>query len=177
MSHRDRSTAGKCVGTLEAKTWTSPVNAVTRHVRSRLSCIAHSFWGYPPRTGWILASEKRDYMSETLPQVYLARHGNTAWTITGQHTGLTDLPLTPSGECNARRLGERLKGMTFAKVLPARCSAPLEPASWLGLEPWPRSTLTWWNGTTANMKDYARMRFFDNAPAGSCSVTAHREVS
>jgi broad specificity phosphatase PhoE len=33
-------------------------------------------------------------MSETIPVVYLARHGETAWTITGQHTGLSDLPLT-----------------------------------------------------------------------------------
>lgn len=64
-------------------------------------------------------------MSETLPQIYLARHGNTAWTVTGQHTGLTDLPLTPNGECNARRLGERLKGMTFAKVF----TSPLQRAA------------------------------------------------
>jgi len=64
-------------------------------------------------------------MSEALPQVYLARHGNTAWTVTGQHTGLTDLPLTPNGECNARRLGERLKGMTFAKVF----TSPLQRAA------------------------------------------------
>jgi len=55
-------------------------------------------------------------MSDVLPEVYMARHGNTAWTRTGQHTGLTDLPLTPDGERNAQRLGERLKGMTFAKV-------------------------------------------------------------
>jgi probable phosphoglycerate mutase len=55
--------------------------------------------------------------SETFPVVYLARHGETAWTITGQHTGLTDLPLTEHGECNAQKLGERLNGMTFAKVL------------------------------------------------------------
>jgi len=40
-------------------------------------------------------------MSEALPVVYLARHGETAWTVTGQHTGLTDLPLTERGECNA----------------------------------------------------------------------------
>jgi broad specificity phosphatase PhoE len=64
-------------------------------------------------------------MSEALPVVYLARHGNTAWTATGQHTGLTDLPLTPNGECNAGRLGERLKGMTFAKVF----TSPLQRAS------------------------------------------------
>src|SRR5215813_896246 len=64
-------------------------------------------------------------MSEKLPIVYIARHGNTAWTHSGQHTGLTDLPLTPDGERNAVRLGERLKGMTFAKVL----TSPLQRAS------------------------------------------------
>jgi broad specificity phosphatase PhoE len=64
-------------------------------------------------------------MGEGFPEVYLARHGNTAWTLTGQHTGLTDLPLTPNGEGNARRLGERLKGMTFAKVF----TSPLERAA------------------------------------------------
>jgi probable phosphoglycerate mutase len=55
-------------------------------------------------------------VSQELPIIYVARHGETAWTLTGQHTGLTDLPLTAAGECNARRLGERLKGLTFAKV-------------------------------------------------------------
>jgi broad specificity phosphatase PhoE len=55
-------------------------------------------------------------MSETLPSVYLARHGETDWTVTGQHTGRTDLPLTEHGERNARQLGERLGGMSFAKV-------------------------------------------------------------
>jgi len=56
-------------------------------------------------------------MSETLPAVYLARHGETAWTISRQHTGLTDLPLTAQGEAEAGRLGQRLEGMTFAAVL------------------------------------------------------------
>jgi len=55
-------------------------------------------------------------MSGVLPITYVARHGETAWTLTGQHTGLTDLPLTERGERNAHRLGERLKGLTFAKV-------------------------------------------------------------
>jgi len=55
-------------------------------------------------------------MSEGLPQVYLARHGETAWTLSGQHTGLTDLPLTKRGEQDACRLGERLKGLTFAAI-------------------------------------------------------------
>ena len=56
-------------------------------------------------------------MSERFPVIHLARHGETAWTITGQHTGLTDLPLTKRGEEMARRLGERLNGRTFAQVL------------------------------------------------------------
>lgn len=63
-------------------------------------------------------------MSETLQLVYLARHGDTAWTVSGQHTGRTDLPLLPSGEENARRLGERLQGLTFAKVF----TSPLQRA-------------------------------------------------
>jgi broad specificity phosphatase PhoE len=54
--------------------------------------------------------------SEELGVIYMARHGETAWSRTGQHTGLTDLPLTEQGERHALRLGERLKGLTFAKV-------------------------------------------------------------
>ena len=64
-------------------------------------------------------------MSEKLPVVYIARHGDTAWTLTGQHTGLTDLPLTAMGEQHARQLGQRLKGMTFASVF----TSPLQRAA------------------------------------------------
>ncbi len=63
-------------------------------------------------------------MSETLPIIYVARHGETAWSLTGQHTGLTDLPLTEHGERNACRLRERLCGLTFAKVF----TSPLQRA-------------------------------------------------
>jgi broad specificity phosphatase PhoE len=55
-------------------------------------------------------------MQASLPEVYLARHGETAWTLTGQHTGRTDIPLTARGEHNAMRLRQRLNGVTFAKV-------------------------------------------------------------
>ena len=55
-------------------------------------------------------------MAEALPLVYLARHCETAWSLSGQHTGRTDLPLTQSGERNARALGVRLRGLVFAKV-------------------------------------------------------------
>ena len=62
---------------------------------------------------------------EIVPVIYLARHGETAWSVTGQHTGLTDLPLTERGERNAARLGERLAGSVFAKVL----TSPLQRAA------------------------------------------------
>jgi probable phosphoglycerate mutase len=64
-------------------------------------------------------------LNETFPTVYLARHGETAWSLTGQHTGMTDLPLTKHGEQNARRLGVRLCGLTFAKVF----TSPLQRAA------------------------------------------------
>ena len=62
-------------------------------------------------------------MTEQL--IYLARHGETAWSRTGQHTGLTDLPLTEQGEQEARELGRRLAGSTFAKVF----TSPLQRAA------------------------------------------------
>jgi probable phosphoglycerate mutase len=64
-------------------------------------------------------------VNETLPLLYLARHGETAWSLTGQHTGLTDVPLTARGEEDARRLGEQLAGPHFAKVF----TSPLQRAS------------------------------------------------
>src|SRR5437879_11864712 len=51
--------------------------------------------------------------TQRLPVVCLARHGQTAWTISHQHTGVSDLPLTPAGEAEAIRLGERIAGRTF----------------------------------------------------------------
>ena len=63
-------------------------------------------------------------MEEELPTVYIARHGETAWTVSGQHTGITDLPLTDKGEQNAARLGARLRGLNFTKVF----TSPLQRA-------------------------------------------------
>jgi probable phosphoglycerate mutase len=56
--------------------------------------------------------------------VYLARHGETEWSKSGQHTGRTDLPLLPSGEEAAKKLGPRLAGISFSRVF----SSPLSRA-------------------------------------------------
>jgi len=50
-------------------------------------------------------------------QLYLFRHGETTWSLTGQHTSRTDLPLTDQGEQDARRLADRLRGVSFTHVL------------------------------------------------------------
>lgn len=55
-------------------------------------------------------------MSSAFPQIHLVRHGETAWSLSGQHTGRTDMPLTPAGEAAARGVAQRLKGLSFSAV-------------------------------------------------------------
>jgi broad specificity phosphatase PhoE len=50
-------------------------------------------------------------------ELWLIRHGETAWSLSGAHTGRTDLPLTPRGEAEASALGAKLAGHQFALVL------------------------------------------------------------
>ncbi len=59
-----------------------------------------------------------------LPKVYLARHGETEWTKTGQHTGRTDIPLTQQGEDDAKLIGLRVAHLTFTNVF----TSPLQRA-------------------------------------------------
>ena len=64
-------------------------------------------------------------MSSDLPRLFLARHGDTAWTDSRQHTGRTDLPLNEKGEGHARQLGDRLRQFSFVRVF----TSPLQRAS------------------------------------------------
>lgn len=50
-------------------------------------------------------------------RIFLVRHGETTWSISGQHTSRTDVPLTPRGEQDARALGTRLRAVEFSRVL------------------------------------------------------------
>ncbi|MBB3540023.1 MULTISPECIES: histidine phosphatase family protein [unclassified Rhizobium] len=55
-------------------------------------------------------------MANTLPEIYLVRHGETEWSLSGRHTGRSDIPLTENGEVAARQVGPRLAGKSFAAV-------------------------------------------------------------
>ena len=69
-----------------------------------------------------------------LPEVFLARHGETAWAISGQHTGLTDIPLTDRGERNAKSLGERLAGLEFAEIRTSPLQRAMKTCALAGFE-------------------------------------------
>ncbi|MBZ3695052.1 histidine phosphatase family protein [Phyllobacterium calauticae] len=64
-------------------------------------------------------------MSNAYPEIYLVRHGQTEWSLSGQHTGRTDMPLTAAGEAAARTLADRLQGLAFSAVW----SSPSQRAS------------------------------------------------
>ena len=55
-------------------------------------------------------------MATQLPKLFLARHGDTAWTDSHRHTGRTDVPLNESGEAHARQLGEVLPPVAFSHI-------------------------------------------------------------
>jgi broad specificity phosphatase PhoE len=64
-------------------------------------------------------------MTSDLPRLFLARHGDTAWTDSRQHTGRSDIPLNERGEEHARELGERLREFSFVRAF----TSPLQRAA------------------------------------------------
>ncbi|MCI0700504.1 MAG: histidine phosphatase family protein [Planctomycetia bacterium] len=109
-----------------------------------------------------------------LPTVHLARHGETEWSKSGQHTGRTDLPLTPTGEESARNLKERLAGLTFTRVFSSPLSRARRTAELAGFAPELEPDLLEWHygeyeGLTSaaiRAKNPGWLLFRDGAPGG-----------
>jgi broad specificity phosphatase PhoE len=76
--------------------------------------------------------------SKTL-RLYLIRHGETEWSLSGRHTGRTDLPLTPNGEDEARELGKHLLDIPFAHVLTSPLKRALQTCELAGLDKTPET--------------------------------------
>ena len=80
-----------------------------------------------------------------LPTVYLARHGETEWSRSGQHTGRTDLPLLPTGIESAKLLAPRLAVIPFTRVLSSPLSRAKHTAELAGFTPEIEPALLEWN--------------------------------
>ena len=80
-----------------------------------------------------------------VPTVYLARHGETEWSKSGQHTGRTDIPLTAKGEADARKIGTRLAGITFARVFTSPLGRARRTAELAGFTAEPDPGILEWN--------------------------------
>jgi broad specificity phosphatase PhoE len=72
-------------------------------------------------------------MAGSAQQVYVVRHGETAWSLSGQHTGVTDIPLTENGRAVARRLQPLLAKESFSLVLTSPRSRARETCELAGL--------------------------------------------
>lgn len=70
---------------------------------------------------------------EQRPEVVLVRHGETAWTISGQHTGNSDIPLTDAGRRQGESLAGRLSGRRFEVVLTSPLGRAFETCRLAGL--------------------------------------------
>lgn len=73
-------------------------------------------------------------MNKPETRIHLMRHGETAWSLSGQYTGRTDIPLTTDGESAARVLGKRLCGIDFTHVLTSPLLRARQTCSLAGLE-------------------------------------------
>ncbi|MEO8036980.1 MAG: histidine phosphatase family protein, partial [Acidobacteriota bacterium] len=72
--------------------------------------------------------------STALQRVCLIRHGETAWSLSGQHTGRTDLPLTEHGRLESRTLGTELRGVTFTRVFTSPLLRARQTCELIGLD-------------------------------------------
>jgi probable phosphoglycerate mutase len=109
-----------------------------------------------------------------LPTIYLVRHGETEWSKSGRHTGHTDLPLTPQGESDGHRIGERLSGLSFNHVFSSRLTRARRTAELAGFTPVIEPDLIEWDYGQYEGKTSAEIRglvanwnlFRDGCPGG-----------
>jgi probable phosphoglycerate mutase len=82
---------------------------------------------------------------EMASEIWLVRHGETAWSRSGQHTSCTDLPLTPEGERQAEGLKRMLTGRSFALVLSSPMKRAIDTCHFVGLTPEISTDLLEWD--------------------------------
>ena len=98
-------------------------------------------------------------MPDERPSLFLLRHGATEWSESGQHTGLTDIPLTERGEEEARALAPLVADRSFALVLSSPLSRALRSAELAGLNDIEiESDLLEWDYGTIEGRTTAEMR-------------------
>lgn len=104
-------------------------------------------------------------------EIWLVRHGTTEWSKTGRHTGLTDIPLTPEGEDQARGLAPRLD-RDWALVLSSPLERAARTAELAGLHPELDNDLMEWDYgpaeglTTAELSADKPWSIWDDVPLG-----------
>jgi broad specificity phosphatase PhoE len=118
-------------------------------------------------------------------KIYLIRHGETAWSRSGQHTSFTDIALTEQGEQEARMLGERLRAISFTHVFssPRRRAQQTYALSGLAVTVETDPDLSEWNygdyeglRTVEIRKMVLRRMYCDFSLSPASSPTSHSET-
>ncbi len=121
-----------------------------------------------------------------LPTIYLARHGETEWSKSGQHTGRTDLPLTANGETLARAAGALIADFSFSLALTSPLERARRTAELAGLAAEVDENLLEWDygayegRTTAEIRaelGYDWTVFADGVPGGDTAGETVEEVA
>ena len=92
-------------------------------------------------------------------RLYLIRHGETEWSLSGRHTGRTDIPLSEQGVQDARKLGQRLHGARFTRALTSPRQRARQTCALAALTRVAESNRIWRNGTMGTTKDSTPLTF------------------
>jgi broad specificity phosphatase PhoE len=122
----------------------------------------------------------------SIQRVFLIRHGETEWSLSGQHTGMTDIPLTENGRTMPRLLAPILAKVTFARIFTSPLQRARETCALAGLGEHAEidDDLVEWNygdyeGLTPkeiHMKAPGWMLFRDGCPGGESPEDVGRRV-